>query len=82
MCKERWWELDGGRCDNHRICFDGEWWGWENLNPPDLKALAPALLQGAPRWNHYAITQINGRQTLESLEATNSGGVGTLEPTN
>jgi hypothetical protein len=59
VANERWWDLDGGFCDQHRICFDGEWWGWENVSPRDPHGLWRELLQGASRWHHYEITALN-----------------------
>ena len=57
---DRYWDLDGGPGDRHRILLDekGEWWGWENVNPRDKYRLTEALLRGATRWNHYTVTAL------------------------
>lgn len=38
------------------FCFDGEWWGWENVTPRDKNALARALSSGVSQYHHYAVT--------------------------
>lgn len=53
---ELWWDIDGGTGDRHRICFDGEWWGTENVRPRDLHGMSAALLKGCDRWHHYVVT--------------------------
>lgn len=36
----------------------GEWWGWENVKPRDLRSLSAALLAGARQWHGYSILDI------------------------
>jgi hypothetical protein len=54
----RMWDLDGGTGDRHRIILDeqGQWWGWENVTPRDLKSIAAALLDGRSKFHHYAVS--------------------------
>lgn len=55
---DRWFDLDGGPGDRHRILIeDGEIWGWENVQPRNPIALKAALLAGVRQYHTYAVAE-------------------------
>lgn len=56
----RWWVLDGGVGDHHRIMQDaeGNYWGWENVRPRDPVYLFRALEAGIDKWHGYVVTEV------------------------
>lgn len=58
-----WWEVDGGKADNHMVFFDGKtWWGYENILPRSHhQELFVALQSGATEWRNFTIRRVIDR---------------------